>query len=194
MRQVTCSPRPPTLSQALCGFAYAVIPRHIYICQVSSKFVQGFWSPWGSNFAHPITLAIGFYNSLHYCGNRDFRPLVGTWCSLYLRFVRPRRDFDLWPLGLRNIMTSYGWSLATTLVWRRYALDRVVLVWFLVIFADWCLFLQCFDTVGWVLRRASGLQKIRVVRYWHGYLNGAMCKWFAPWSSWCHCHPIISFH
>jgi len=31
-----------------------------------------------------------------------------------------------------------------------------------------------------------------VVRYWCGYLSGARCKWFA-WSSWCHCHPIISY-
>jgi len=28
-----------------------------------------------------------------------------------------------------------------------------------------------------------------VVRCWYGYLTGARCKW---WSSWCHCHPIIS--
>jgi len=54
-----------------------------------------------------------------------------------------------------------------------------------------------------------------VVRYWHGYLSEASCKLFAYglvsdiaifvlkrevklqltnciWSSWCHCHPIIS--
>ena len=27
-----------------------------------------------------------------------------------------------------------------------------------------------------------------VVRYWHGCLSGASCRW----SSWCHCHPMIS--
>jgi len=38
-----------------------------YIFQVSSKSVQGFWSPGGGqNLAIPITLAIGFYNSLYY--------------------------------------------------------------------------------------------------------------------------------
>jgi len=31
-----------------------------------------------------------------------------------------------------------------------------------------------------------------VIRCWHRYLYGARCKWFAIWSSWCHCHPIIS--
>ena len=31
------------------------------------------------------------------------------------------------------------------------------------------------------------------MRYWHGYLSRARCKWFAYiWSSWYHCHPIIS--
>jgi len=25
-----------------------------------------------------------------------------------------------------------------------------------------------------------------------GYLSGARCKWFCIWSSWCHCHPVIS--
>jgi len=32
----------------------------------SSKYVQGFWSHWGWNFGHVITLAIAFYNSLYY--------------------------------------------------------------------------------------------------------------------------------
>ena len=26
----------------------------------------------------------------------------------------------------------------------------------------------------------------------HGYLCWATCKWFCIWSSWCHCHPVIS--
>jgi len=29
------------------------------------------------------------------------------------------------------------------------------------------------------------------MRCWRHYLSGARCKWLA-WSSWCHCHPIIS--
>jgi len=24
------------------------------------------------------------------------------------------------------------------------------------------------------------------------YLSEARCKWFALWSNWCHCNPIIS--
>jgi len=32
--------------------------------------------------------------------------------------------------------------------------------------------------------------KTWVVRYWHGYLSETRCK--CMWSSWCHCHPIIS--
>ena len=47
----------------------------------------------------------------------------------------------------------------------------------------------CFDAVGWAAGRAPGL-KNRVARYWHGYRSGARC--ICIWSSWCHCHPIIS--
>ena len=46
-------------------------PRRSYIFHVSSKSVKGFWSPWGRNLPIPITLAIGFYNSLHYRASRD---------------------------------------------------------------------------------------------------------------------------
>jgi len=51
--------------------------------------------------------------------------------------------------------------------------------------------LQCFDAVGWVAWRASSLQK----------LSGAVLAWLSVrrevqmiciWSSWCHCHLIIS--
>ena len=35
--------------------------------------------------------------------------------------------------------------------------------------------LQCFDAVGWVAWRASGLYKTWVVGSWHGYLSGARC-------------------
>jgi len=38
--------------------------------------------------------------------------------------------------------------------------------------------LHCFDAVAWAAGRASGLWNW-VVRYWHGYLFGARCKWFA---------------
>jgi len=51
--------------------------------------------------------------------------------------------------------------------------------------------LQCFDAVGWVAGRASGLQK----------LSGEVLAWLSVWSevqmiciwsSWCHSHPIFS--
>jgi len=51
--------------------------------------------------------------------------------------------------------------------------------------------LQCFDAVGWAAGRASGLWK----------LSGEVLAWLSVWSevqmiciwsSWCHCHPIIS--
>ena len=29
-----------------------------------------------------------------------------------------------------------------------------------------------------------------VMTFWHGYMSGVRCKWFA---SWCHCHPILSY-
>jgi len=32
-----------------------------------------------------------------------------------------------------------------------------------------------------------------VMMCWRGFLAGVRCKWFCIWSSWCHCHPIISF-
>jgi len=53
------------------------------------------------------------------------------------------------------------------------------------------MFLQCFDTVGWVAGRASGLQK----------LSGGVLAWLSVWSevqtciwlSWCHCHSLSRF-
>jgi len=51
-------------------------PRRSYIFHVSSKSVKGFWSPWGRNLPIPITLAIGFYNSLHYRASRDTRLAI----------------------------------------------------------------------------------------------------------------------
>ena len=36
--------------------------------------------------------------------------------------------------------------------------------------------LQCFDAVGWVAGRASGLSKNSAVGCWHGYLSGASCR------------------
>ena len=52
MWQVTCSQRPPTLSQRHVDLHVWSYPRRSYIFYVSSKSVKGFWSPWGSKFAH----------------------------------------------------------------------------------------------------------------------------------------------
>jgi len=54
MWQVTCSPRPPTLAQRHVDLHVWSYPRRrpSYIFQVPSKSVKGFWSPWGSKFAH----------------------------------------------------------------------------------------------------------------------------------------------
>jgi len=49
---------------------------------------------------------------------------------------------------------------------------------------DW---FQCFDNAGMVSSRAS-----RVMRYWHGYLSGAKCKWFAYGPADASATPIIS--
>jgi len=53
----------------------AVIPStYSYIFQFSSKSVQGFRSQGaGQNLANPVTLAIGFYNILHYYGTGTSR-------------------------------------------------------------------------------------------------------------------------
>ena len=39
----------------------------------------------------------------------------------------------------------------------------------------------------------KGIRPVKtwVVRYWHGYLSGARCRWFAWLSSWCQWHLII---
>jgi len=44
--------------------------------------------------------------------------------------------------------------------------------------------------VGWQEGHPA-CRKNWVVRYWLAW-SGARCKWFCIWSSWCHCHPIIS--
>ena len=61
----------------------------------------------------------------------------------------------------------------------------------------YCLSISFFAFIALMLlvgrREEHPASKNWVVRYWHGYLSGARCKWFAYgiWSSWCHCHPII---
>jgi len=66
MWQVTCSPRPPTLSQrhwiCMCGRT----PRQSYIFQVSFKSVQGFRSHRGSKFD------LSHYSGLYYRIIRDY--------------------------------------------------------------------------------------------------------------------------
>jgi len=52
MWQITCSPRPPTLSQSHMDLHVCSYPRHSYIFQVSLKSVQEFIVPGGSKFAH----------------------------------------------------------------------------------------------------------------------------------------------
>jgi len=47
---LTCSPRPPTLSQRHIDLHVWAYPRPDYIFQVSSKSVQGFRNPRGSKF------------------------------------------------------------------------------------------------------------------------------------------------
>jgi len=63
MRQVVCSPRPPTLSQHHVDLHVWSHPRHSYIAPIPS-FIEncsGVLEPQGGqNLATPITLAIGF--------------------------------------------------------------------------------------------------------------------------------------
>jgi len=59
-----------------------------YIFQVSSKSVQGFWSPGGQNLAFPITLASRVYNSLYYRTSRDvFVLMMLTHVAVLLLFA-----------------------------------------------------------------------------------------------------------
>jgi len=61
--------------------------------------------------------------------------------------------------------------------------------WFVVNMNDFCL--QCFDAVGWVAGRHMAFKN----------LSGEVLAWLSVWSevrmiciwsSWCHCHPIVS--
>jgi len=108
---------------APCGFACVVIPRRSYIFRVSSKCVQGFWSPWGRNLPIPITLAIGFYNSLHHIviirPHRILhtryvvlRPIVTDLVPSSVRMsvgrsvtlLNPAKTAEPMPLGLRTLV------------------------------------------------------------------------------------------
>ena len=51
--------------------------------------------------------------------------------------------------------------------------------------------LQCFDTVGWAAGRASSLYKLSdEVLVWLSIWSEV--QMICIWSSWCHCHPVIS--
>jgi len=50
--------------------------------------LRGFGAPGGRNLPIPITLAIGFYNSLHYRASRDV-----TGAILHLQTVTPRMRY-----------------------------------------------------------------------------------------------------
>jgi len=53
------------------------------------------------------------------------------------------------------------------------------------------LHLQCFDIVGWTSGRASSLQKMsHEVLAWLSIWGEV--QMIRTWSSWCHCHPIVS--
>jgi len=51
--------------------------------------------------------------------------------------------------------------------------------------------LQCFDAVGWASGRSSGCKKLsHEVLAWLSVCSEV--QMICIWSSWCHCHPIIS--
>ena len=55
-----------------------------------------------------------------------------------------------------------------------------------LLFAVFCL--QCFDTIGWASKRASGLQKLRdEVLEWLSVWSKVQIV--CLWSDWCHCIP-----
>jgi len=74
MRQVTCSPRPPTLSQRHMNVRVWLYPWLSYIFQVS-KSIRWYWRHGGWTFlVISITLAVGFYSSLYYYTSHDSNP------------------------------------------------------------------------------------------------------------------------
>ena len=78
MWQVTCSPRPPTLSQRHVDLHMWSYPDVVIYSKFHRNPLRGFGAPGGRNLPIPITLSIGFYNSLHYRASRDYysRPAL----------------------------------------------------------------------------------------------------------------------
>jgi len=89
--------------------------------------------------------------------DNEFHALITrTAKKCFLQFTRDggRKSLNEWPRVI------WSWSIFKKL-------------------SDCSVCLQCFNTVGCVSGRASLLQKNWVMRYWHGYMSGARCKWFA---------------
>jgi len=61
--------------------------------------LRGFGAPGGRNLPIPITLAIGFYNSLHYRASRDLLLLVAVFA------VRAVYTGDLYALPVHTART-----------------------------------------------------------------------------------------
>jgi len=78
--QVTCSPRPPTLSQRHVDLHVWLYPRRSYYSKFHRNPLRGFGAPWGRNLAIPITFDMGFYNSLYYRTSRDQRLVFSVIC------------------------------------------------------------------------------------------------------------------
>jgi len=76
--------------------------------------------------------------------------------------------------GMRALgLAGYRWALP-----RISSLDLLLTRW--PVYMMWLFCLHCFDTQCLLASgRASSLNKIRVMRCWHGYLSGARSKWFA---------------
>ena len=65
MWHVTCSPRPPTLSQRHVDLHVWSYPDIVIYSKFHRNPFRGLGAPGGRNLPIPITLVVGFYNSLH---------------------------------------------------------------------------------------------------------------------------------
>ena len=81
-------------------------------------------------------------------------------------------------------ITATGWNFYISKM-STFFIKKNVFIW-----SDNIAFSVLTLLVGWQEEHSACTNW--VVRYWRGYLSAVKCKMIRIWSSWCHCHPIIS--
>ena len=86
---VTCSLRPPTLSQCHIDLRVWSYPRRVIYSRFHQNLFRGFWATGPRNLLLPITLSTGFYNQLVLLYKPWFRNFI-----LCLSFIDCLQCFD----------------------------------------------------------------------------------------------------